>query len=269
MRSFWPSSHATVIALVAVLQLSAQNDDVEPIGIVSRLDGEWTRVRDQKSLTPGDEIFFSNTVRCDPSTSNAIRIALFDGSVWSKVCTTQDPCDGGSYRVPTPPTLDRSLLGFLRTYFSARKRLPIIFTASRAVGSLGPRQAVLAVRAGTIDLAPALEGTPHGRWQITLSDPSKARETGVTQILDWPRDKALRSGNLPVAVYALDVQSESGEPLGPPSAVLVTSPILAEIAQKEFDEARNVSARWTGVDGATIRAFLVQALYAIQMSLQP
>jgi hypothetical protein len=269
MRAFWPFSCATAIALLAILPLPAQNDDAGPIGIVSRLKGNWTRVRDQKSLTPGDEIFSNNTVRCDPSTSNAIRIALFDGSVWSKICTAEDPCDGGSYRVPTPPTPERSLLGFLKTYFSARKRIPIIFTASRAVGSRGPREAVLVLRAGTIDLAPALEGIPAGRWQITLSDPSKARETGVTQTLDWPRDTVLRSGNLPNAVYALDVQSESGEALGPPSAALLMSPGSADTAQNQLEDARNVSARWTEVDSATIRAFLVQALYAIQMSTQP
>jgi hypothetical protein len=266
MRSLWLP---LAITLVVVLHLSAQNGDVEPIGIVSQLKGNWTRVRDQRSLTPGDEIFSNNTVRCDPSTSNAIRIALFDGSVWSKACTAQDPCDGGSYRVPTPATLDRSFMGFLKTYFSARKRVPIIFTASRAIGSRGPREAVLVVRADLIDLTPALEGVPAGRWRITLSDPSKARDTGVAQILDWPRVTVLRSANLPIAVYALDVQSETGESLGPPSAALLTNPRSAEVAQNEFEKARNVAAHWSEVDDATIRAFLVQALYAIQMSTQP
>lgn len=267
MRALWPSSCAILLALLGVVRLSAQSDS-EPIGIVSRLKGDWTLVREQRILAAGDEVFSNNTVRSDPSTSNEIRIALFDGSVWSKVCTTQEPCEG-SYRIPTPAAQERSLLGFLKTYFTARNRIPVIFTASRAVGARGPHEAVLVATDGMIELTPALEGTPPGRWQVTLSDPSKARETGVTQTLDWPHDTMLRIGNLPDSVYALDVQSESGETFGPPSAALLTSPQLAETARNEFEEARKLTARWTEVDGATVRAFLVKALYAIQMSTHP
>ena len=52
MRAFWPLSYATLFAILVVLQLSAQSE-VEPIGIVSRLKGAWTLVREQKSLTAG------------------------------------------------------------------------------------------------------------------------------------------------------------------------------------------------------------------------
>ena len=157
------------------------------------------------------------------------------------------------------------MLGFLKTYFTASKPVPLIFTASRAVGARGPHDAVLVVTGGAVELTPALAGTPDGHWQVTVSDPSKARDAGITQTLDWPRDTTLRIGNLPAAVYALDVQSETGNPLGPPSAVLLTDPDLAKTARTEFEEARKLSANWTGVDSATTRAFLIQALYAIQM----
>jgi hypothetical protein len=257
-------SFASLAGLIAFSAL-AQDGNVEPIGIVSQLKGTWTRVRDQKILANGDEIFPNNTVRSDPSTNNLIRIALFDGSSWSRFCTPQDPCDGGSYRISVAPAPERSLPGFLSTYFSARKLVPIIFTASRGVGLTGPQEAVLAYGNGAIDLNPSLRDLPAGKWRVTLSDPSKTRESGVTETVDWPQERMLRGGALTPGVYALDVQGETGEPLGPPAAVLLTPPDRAAVARGEFDQARTLAFGWSGIDTATVRAFLVQALYAIQL----
>ncbi len=262
------SSTAVYAALLATLPISAQSADVEPIGIVSQLQGKWTRARDQKVLADGDEIFPNNTVRCDPSTTNTIRIALFDGSIWSKVCTPEDPCDGGTYRVAFT-TPDRTFLGFLKTYFSARPRVPIIFTASRSIGAKGPKEAVLVLNGGTLDLTPTLDGIPTGKWRVTLSDPAKARDSGIVQDIDWPKDTGLRTGILSFAIYALDVESATGQPFGPPSAVLVTDPDKAKAAREEFDKARDLAEHWAGMDSTTIQAFLVQALYAIQLRMQP
>jgi hypothetical protein len=128
---------------------------------------------------------------------------------------------------------------------------------------------VLVLNGGTIDLAPALENMPAGKWRVILSDPSKARDTGIAQDIDWPEDTLLRTDTLGFAVYALDVQSASGELFGPPSAVLLTNPEQAKAARDEFDKARDLAAHWVGMDATTIQAFLVQALYAIQLRMQP
>ena len=249
-----------------MFMLSAQNVEVEPVGIVSQLKGEWTRVRDQKVLLQGDEILPNDTVRSRPSTIDAIRIAMFDGTVWSKICTLADPCDGGSYRLSVAPVPYRSLPAFFKEYFSARKRVPLIFTASRGLGSVGPKEAVLDMSGGAVNLTPALENLTAGRWRVTVSDPAKGRDTGISQTIDWPGNARLQVGSLPSGVYALDVQSIDGQPLGPPAAILLASPEAAKTARSAYETARDLAARWNGVDAAVVRAFMVQALYAIELT---
>jgi len=257
------------LALSAALTLLAQSVGSEPVGIVSQLKGEWTRVRDHRMLLPADEIFPNDTFRSKPSTNYAIRIAMFDGTIWSKICSSADPCDGGSYRLPTESVPRRTLAGFLTEYFSARSHVPIIFTASRGLASKSPKEAVLDMSAGAINLAPAIEEVPAGRWKVTVSDPTKSRDTGISQNIDWPSGARLQIGGLPPGVYALDVQSLNGEPMGQPAAVLLASPELAKMEQSEFESARAIVSRWNDVDSAVVRKFLVQSLYAIQMKTKP
>jgi hypothetical protein len=266
MRSFLRPWNQIALTILAMILLPAQPTEVEAVGFVSQLKGKWTR--DQKTLALRDEIFPDNTVRTDPSTTSAITIALFDGSMWTRVCAPRDPCDGGSLRVSVP-VADRSIPAYLKNYFRVRARVPAIFTASRAIGSGGPADTVLALENGAVDVSAALKGVGQGRWRVTLSDPALGLGAVFSRTLDWPGPALLKTGVLPMAVYALDVQNEKGAPAGPPSAVLLVDAANAKSAQTEFQNALDLVARWTGIAPAIARAFLIQTLYAIQTRTQP
>ena len=200
---------------------------------------------------------------------------MFDGSVWAHTCTNQKPCDQGSYAVSSTPEPDRGFLGFLTTYFSAKKHVSIIFTAAREVSHSSPNESVIEVNHGEINLASALAGVPAGKWRVTLSDPSRQLDRGCshskpsnscfTRDIEWPGEATLSVDSAALGIYALDVQSQDGEPLGSPAALLlVNSDSLARVGG-EFERAKQLAARWQGIDAASIRAFLVQSLYAITM----
>jgi hypothetical protein len=243
--------------------LCAQASDLTAVGIVAGIKGKWSRVKgDKKLLEVGDEIFPGTTVRTEASTVNFLKVALFDGKVWNQACSVPKPCEG-SWAIPSPPPPERGFLVFLSSYFAAKKRVPVIFIASRAAGRTGPREAVLTITGGAIDLSAALGGITAGSWCITLSDPAKPRDSGLTRTLDWPREVSLRVGALAPGIYALDVRSESGDPLGSPAAVLLIDPRSGSGARDEFESAKALAAGWQDVDAAASRAFLVQALYAI------
>ena len=264
MRRFLRFALMCAPAVLVPEVLSAQGNDLTAVGIVAEVKGKWSRVRDKKLLDVSDEIFPGTTVRSEASTASSIKVAMFDGSVWNKVCSIQAPCNG-SYAIPSPPQPERGFLAFFSTYFTARKRVPVIFTASRGVGRNGPQEEVLTVSRGAIDLSAALEGVASGRWRVTLSDPGRPRHSGLTRTVDWPSAATLQIGSRAPGIYALDLQSETGETLGPPAAILLVDAQSGSGARDEFAKAKELAASWRGVDAAAIRAFLVQALYAIEL----
>ena len=253
------------IALICIVcMLTAENGDLVAVGLVVERKGKWIRVQEKKVLEPYDEVFPRTTLQTEASTTNSIKIAFFDGRVWSQTCSVQDPC-GRSYNIPSATKAKSALMEFLKNYVSAQKLVPPVFTASRGVGSVGPREAVLVARSGTVNLATSLDGTAAGRWRLTLTNPSASLESGTTRIVDWPGEVSANFGDLAPGVYALDVRNESGEPLGSPAAVLLVTPTAAAKAQEEFNQAKELASRWQGVDSATQRGFLVRVLYAIEL----
>jgi hypothetical protein len=245
------------------------------VGFVSSIKGKWVRVRDKKALEYGDEIFSGTTVRTEKSTSNYIKVNLFDGGVWDFACTARKPCDEGSYPIKTPAEVNRGLLSFFTTYFDARKRVPVIFTIARAAGPSKLNEAVIFVNQGELDLSPAFNAVSPGRLRVTLSDPEKPLDSSCIQNvtheecfsreIDWPGESTLRVDSAAPGIYALDVQTEDGESLGPPSAILLVESKDAPRIMGEFVEAQRLASKWYGIDSSSIRQFLVQALYAIEM----
>jgi hypothetical protein len=244
------------------LSLSAQTSSLIADGIVAGIKGKWIRVKDKKILEVGDEIFPGTTVRAERPAVSSIKIALFDGRVWAKDCA-KEQCDTGSYPVPSIPPGDRGFATFVATYPTARKRVSSIFTAARSFGAAGPQEAVLVVDSGVVDLSAAVSDVKTGRLRVTLSDPSKSRDSGTKSLLNWPAETKFALPNSILNVYALDLETESGDPIGTPAAILVADSRSGPAAQAEFSKAKAMASRWQGVEAATIRSFLVQALYAI------
>jgi hypothetical protein len=254
----------TAIFLLAPLIVSAQESGLTPIGFVAQVHGTWTRVRDETELSTGDAIFPNTTVRTKQTTDSFIRIAMFDGTVWTRRCAAQQPCDAGSYAVPTPHELEHGVLSFLTSYFVAKRKVPLIFAASRSASIKGPKDGLLEINNHTISLSQVLEQIPNGSLRLTLSKPTSPPETGIFEDLKWPRQTTMPIGTLSPGLYALDVQDANHHPIGPAAALLLIDAKTYPHAASEFKAAKELAAKWEGVDAASIRSFLVCTLYAIE-----
>ena len=254
----------TTIFLLAPLMVSAQERGLSPVGFVAQVHGTWTRVRDEKELSVGDAIFPYTTVRTKQPIDSSIRIAMFDGTVWTRKCAPQQPCDTGSYAVPSPQAQEHGFLSFLTSYFAAKRRVPIIFAASRTIDFKSPQDDLLEIDNRTISLSHVLERIPNGSLRLTLSKPMSPPETGIFEQVKWPSQTRMHIGTLAPGLYALDVQDADNQPIGSAAALLLLDSKAYPRASSEFQAAKAVAAKWEGVDAASIRSFLVCTLYAIE-----
>lgn len=261
---FWLCEAVSVILLLAPSIVCAQESGLTPTGFVAQVRGTWTRVRDEKQLSTGDAIFPNTTVQTKQITGSAIRIAMFDGTVWTRRCAVEQPCDGGSYAVPTPREQEHGFLNFLSSYFAAQRKVPIIFAASRSINFKGPEDGLIEIDNQTISLSQVLERIPNGVLRLRLSKPMSPAESGLSEELQWPRQTAMRIGTRPPGLYALDVQDANNHPIGSSVALLLVDAKTFPHAASEFKAAKELAGKWEGIDGASIRSFLVSSLYAIE-----
>ncbi|MGA2422047.1 MAG: hypothetical protein ABSG69_18390 [Candidatus Acidiferrum sp.] len=267
MHKFSANTFIAVLLIGVASALSAAPVQQDAIGFVAVRKGQWMRVQDKKILDPYDEIFPNTTLRTEPSTSNSIKIAFFLGSVWSKGCTEKEPCGSGSIGIPAPDA-GGGVLGFLKSFFPAEKHWSTRFAGSRGIESGGPKDAILVIDSGTVNVAPALEGLPTGTLRVTLTADSATDDTGTTATIHWPQEVSTKFGALPPGIYSLDVLSATDDPLGSSAAVLLVLPAAQPAAQADFKQAQTLAAHWEGIDSATRRGFLVRALYAIDLELK-
>jgi hypothetical protein len=251
-----------LLALLAVLP-SAKSQDIGAIGIVSEVRGSWIRTKDSSVLKFGDEIFPDTRVRTARSTSSRITIALFDQNVWVHECSVAAPCDGSSYAVPNIPIPPSGALAFLRGFFAAKAKLPIIFTAARGLDGDGPHEAVMSIEGDSVSLADALSAVPPGRIRVILANPARQDIVPASGTIAWPKDARLSLNSQGSQVLSLEVQTEVGGRIGSLVPVLVVAQKHAGTAQQEFAQAVRLAGSWKGVDAVTVHRFLAQALYAI------
>jgi hypothetical protein len=253
------------VALVLISFVAcAQDYGTTPIGFVARLQGKWVRVSDGKELITGDVIFPNTTVRTKELTESSIRIAMFDGTVWTQKCVPQPPCDAGSYAVPSPSVDQHGFLSFLASYFSAKRKVPIIFAASRSVDLDGLKDELLEIKGQTIPLSGILQRIPSGRLRLTLSEPISGK-MGPSEEVDWPNQSTMHIGNLPPGLYALDVYDQNNQRIGEPVAVLLLDSTKYPHALSEFRAASALAEKWDDIDSISLRSFLICTLYAIDL----
>ena len=95
--------------------MPAQIADSTPLGFVSQTRGKWVRESDKKVLETGDPVFPHTYVLTDHTETGLIRVALFDGTIWTQNCLKSNPCEG-SYAIKTPPQQTQGLLPFNKLF---------------------------------------------------------------------------------------------------------------------------------------------------------
>jgi hypothetical protein len=241
---------------------TAQANKAAPIGFVSEVNGKWVRESDGTPFRVLDPVFPRTYVITERTETGSIKVALFDGTVWGPKCSKASPCEG-AYGLAPSHADPRGFPAFVRTYVTAGREVPSAFLAARSIVDQHPQDCVLTVRDGKLDLSLPLTAFQPGKWNVVLSDTSGSEPAKISHLVTLPGDARVPVRDLRTGVLALQVQNELGELVGRPGAVLLTSPQFFQTAQREFEEAKTLTDGWKGVDGTTIRAFLVRSLYAI------
>jgi hypothetical protein len=257
-----------LLTFVAVgpLLLAFQDENLVPVGVVVQMTGKWTVSQNSdRDLRLYDEILPDETVRTSKSTTNSIKVSMYDGTRWSWDCggKVPRPCDGTSLALPSPPPSNAGLLWFFKRYFFEQKKgQRTIVTAGRGLNSTDPKSAVL-VLAKTIDFSPALEGVPPNRYQLTLRDPNKPEDAGITREIAWPSSGSAVVGDIPSGVYSIELEDDRGERHGPAALVLLLKPKEAVEAQTKFSEMAEFVSHLDGADATTQRAIISRGVYAL------
>lgn len=184
---------------VGPLLLAFQDEDLVPVGVVVQMTGKWTVSQNRdRDLRLYDEILPNETVRTSKSTASSIKVSLYDGTRWSWDCSGKvpRPCDGTSLALPSPRPSNEGLLWFFKWYFFEQKKSQrTIVLAGRGLNSTDPKSAVL-VLTKPIDFSRTLEGVPPNRYQLTLRDPNKPEDAGITRQIAWPSSRSADLGDI-------------------------------------------------------------------------
>ncbi len=235
-----------------------------PIGIVQHASGKWTASPSGKSLVRGQMVAANESVVPGVSNKGSIAILIFNtGEVWRKECTSASPCEESSRLPGNGKSENSGFWSFFTGYFNQGQEPPPIFAGSRSLTRGGPVHALLVVNHGQIDLEPALQKLPEGKYTIELakeSDQSTAEPSKHS--INWKPGSNLQITAPAAGLYALEIMA-NGESVGSPVALLIVA-ASATRQQATWKEVNDRVAQWSSADARTVDTVLLATLVALQ-----
>ena len=273
-KTGWVSWRAILLPLcfvIATLCLSAPADAQKPVGYVLTSEGGWyLEGRSQQRLSPAERLPARGVIRIqNPSRYDFIQIAFYDGGVLTRRCRNRGECDqpillpdaaqeerGGAWAY----ILDRAMSVLRRD-----RGRPSVYMSRTVDGSL--QEAVLKIKGGRADLAPAFRHMVKGVYQARLERralPGAPAEgaAGAPVTLTWVPSPTARLWSTPVrqglhVITLLGRDSTTFIEPRPAAWVLVVEEKRYPRVAASFSAAVRLTERWgEPVDEGAKREFL-------------
>jgi hypothetical protein len=239
MTRTWPHLIAFATTLAPVW---AQPPQPEVCGYVYSFRGSW-RIAPQYAveLKQGMAVHAGDKIQLRSSARPAhLDIGLLNGTVFSRQCDTDQDCKDD---VPLPALHgDKTLSERLRQMMSGftARQPPLVFTLTRG-DAPQPQEAVLRRAHGSVDLAPALQSTAAGAFDVELIPVGQESSTALVPC-HWTPHGACSLEASKAGLFKL--QLSAGD--APPADVLVLIVDEADYAPAAaaFAEAVRVADSW-------------------------
>lgn len=253
---------AVLCATVWWSPLLAQASAPEFVGYVFEIRGSWrTGPQYASDLRIGQGVRNGDVIKLMIRRPDAsIHVGLIDQTAAVRDCNV----DATKCETDLPIKLTSQDPDFWKTLGSIWSRLTapsqpqLIFTMSRGAdsGSREPEEAILSLRNGTPDLAPALAKIKNGQFDATLTTSGRAP---IRLKVHWISPKATITGpKVQAGLYSLEVMAGGAAPV-----LIVPSEQVATLAGT-FQKAQVLAASWPEEIGDQSRhVFLALVLHAL------
>ncbi len=244
-----PSSLLPVLLLCAASAPAA-----EVCGYVYSVRGDW-RLAPQfaVSLKPGMELHTGDKVKLMTAARPAhINAGLLNGALWKQECSTEAECRDPLALPGAAPAA--SLPERLRTLIASfgSHPAPVVFTLSRG-GEDEPAEAVLRLRAGQADLAPALRSLAA---RVTVRLFPLAEGAPSAEIACAPSAPCQLAALAP-GLYRLEARTADREPQ---SVLVLLAPEAGYARCRDtFADALRVADAWGNAAHADARHYFLSA----------
>jgi hypothetical protein len=236
-------------------------------GFVFETTGDWISGRTGEPLGMVQCIFAPDEIKPPrrPKRGSSVAMAFYDGTAVRLACRSRGACDD-AYRVRTPPA-EGSFLDRLGRALGLLAPSELDLLAVPAVRGSGPREAVLVITGGSLDLAPALAEVGPGRYTVALRPWTKtgAAAQGIAIKVVWrpPQATALSGAPPEEGLYELTLTDRGGDIVGG-ALVLIAPDAGFAAASQAFQRVRNLADKWEAAVGeVAARRFQVESLLAL------
>jgi len=259
------------LPLVLFLTRAVQAQQVHhDAGFVLNVRGDWfmtgsdTALRNFERVPPGAVIVPS----AENTPGGEIEIALANGALVERHCENPDECGHQPIRMPASPKADPLMI---RLFGPPLDDFDDYVTAiSRGVGG-APKEVVLKLDEGSLDLLPLMEGRAAGSYVLDFKRPPGANKPAVSKFevrIAWdPKTPAaaesVRASEANAGLFAVKYPGDYEDRW---TRALILPPRDYEPAQAQFQQARKLAQSWGGTSLESRHRFLRLYLWHLASS---
>lgn len=267
MKRWLGSAALALAALAAVATLGAPAAAAEAAGYVLSLQGRWSVQGSGTALAVGSPVAEGATlVAAAPAAGDRITVVAARGGALLLARRCGTPADCAQPIALPRPARGADSAGLLDRIVARLASEPDRYVTTLSRGPAPLPDAVLAIGADGVDVAPVLEPLRRGRYAVQLVPARCAGTAGCEAVAtltraDWaPGQRALvPAAGVAAGVYELVVLSPPGtaQPPRPHSRVLLVPPAEQPHIAERLAAGRALAESWgSDVDVRTKRAFV-------------